>query len=281
LGQSIEGPRKNVRRFSVADLERHRQRFYGAKNLALVFAGAVEPEACFRAAERAFAGLHSGRRHGPGRRPAPAQPGFVSRHTDSPQTRLRLSFRTNSDGSADHPALVLLRRVLDGGLSARLQVEMVEKRGIAYEVGADLVTYADTGTLDIEMAVAHRKIPFALETLGGILGSLQEDGVTPDELERVRSRIAIGLELGLDSVYDMVQWFGVDHLFGRAQGPEDRLQRLESVQPSDLRRVARKYLRPERLTLVAVGGAGRRELGAGRSAARKLRERLSGRPSST
>ncbi len=266
LGQSIEGPRKNVRRFGVADLERHRRRFYGAKNLVLCFAGAVDRAECLDAAERSFGGLFRGRPAPLGRAPAQATPGFRYRSVEDPQTRLRVSFRTVSDGHPDHPALSLLRRVLDGGLSARLPVELIERRGLAYEAGADLATYADTGTLDFELAVAHRKVVASFEALGALLEDLRTEGVGPAELERVRARVAITVEMGLDSVHDMVQWFGVDHLFGRAQSPQARLLALEAVHHDDLKRVARTYLVPERCTAVAVGGAKPKDVTAARRA---------------
>lgn len=276
LAQPIEGPRKNIRRFGVEDLERHRRRHYGARNLTLCFVGAIDPDECRFAAERAFSGLFPGRPRADGRTPSPVDPGFQFRRTEDPQTRLRVTFRAISDDHPDFPALYLLRRVLDGGLSARLQVEMVERRGLAYEVSADLATYADTGTLDFELAAAHKNIPSAVETLGFILEDVRQRGVPEAELERVRARVAIGVEMGLDSLHDMVQWFGVDHLFGRARGPEDRLATLHAVTPDDLLRVARTYLDPARMTAVGVGGARPAEVRAARKAMRALTEAAPG-----
>ena len=272
LGQSIEGPRKNVRRFSVEDLQAHRRRFYGTRNMILCIAGALDEDECRRYAEQAFSGLHVGRRSSDGRAPRAPKPGFRSRRTDESQTRLRLTFRTMSASHSDYPAMALLRRVLDGGLSARLPSEMIERRGLVYEIAADLLTYADSGTFDIELAVAHRKSAIALRALGEILAEIRDQGVDQAELDRVRNRVQIGLELGLDSVHEMVQWYGIDHLFGCAMGPQERLAQLEKVQPEDVQRVARKYLRGDRLTVVAVGGAGPKSLGDARRALRTIRQ---------
>lgn len=272
LAQSIEGPRKNVRRFSVEDLQAHRQRFYGAKNMILCFAGAIDPQACFQYAERSFGGLFAGRPAAEGRAPklpgAPAASRFV--RSEDTQTRCRLSFRSTSDAHADYPALVLLRRVLDGGLSARLQVELVEKRGIAYEIGADLEVYSDCGLFDFELAVAHRKLAYAVEELGKVLHDLRNGGVDDEELDRVRRRARISLEMGLDSPGELAQWYGANRLFHEPQSPEARLDRLEQVTQDDLRRVARKYLNAKRLTVAAVGGADRPTQAAGRRALKAL-----------
>ena len=270
LAQSIEGPRKNVRRFSIDDLERHRRRFYGARNMVLCMAGAVDENHGLRSVERAFGRLLPGRASSNGRPPRKPESGFRSRRTDDPQTRLRLSFRTVADAHRDYPALSVMRSVLDGGLSARLQAEFVERRGIAYEIGADLITYADAGVLDIELVAAHRKIPFAIQTLADLLVNLRDESVPDAELSRVYSRLRIALELGLDSVSEMVQWFGVDHLFGRALSPHERYEELSSVSAGDIRRVARKYLSGHRLTAIAVGGARPREVSLGRKAFESL-----------
>lgn len=274
LAQSIEGPRKNVRRFSLDDLHAHRRRFYGAKNMVLCFAGAVEPQACFRAAKKHFGPLFEGRLSKEGRAPrlASARSRFV--RTDDTQTRVRMSFRTTSDVHADYPALVLLRRVLDGGLSARLQVEMVEKRGIAYEIGADLEVYSDCGLFDFELAVAHRKLSYALTELGNLLVELREHGVSGEELDRVRRRARISLEMGLDAPAELSHWYGANRLFHEPLSPEARMARLETVTSDDLRRVAKKYLTGKRLTVAAVGGAPPPTVAGARRAIRELSARL-------
>lgn len=277
LAQTIEGPRKNVRRFTTEDLQSHRARFYGAKNSILCFAGAVDPDACFRHAKRAFGGLFEGRPSAEGRPPklpaTPAASRFV--RSDDVQTRCRLSFRATSDSHADYPALVLLRRVLDGGLSARLQVELVEKRGIAYEIGAEIEAYSDCGLFDFELAVAHRKLSYAITELGKVLRTLREDGVGQDELDRVRRRARISLEMGLDAPGELAQWYGANRLFFDPVSPEQRMARLEQVTQADLRRVAKKYFQPKRLTMAAVGGADRPTVAAGRRALKELAEMLS------
>lgn len=268
LSQSIDGPRKNLKRFSVEDLEAHRRRFYGAKNLVLTFAGDIDPEACYRDAEAAFGGLFAGKVASEGKAPPlPAEaPRWRFVKSDDNQTRVRLSFRTVSDVHKDYPALLLLRRVLDGGLSARLQVEMVERRGIAYEIGADLEVYSDCGLLDFELAVANRKLGYAITELGQVLASLRKDGVDQDELDRVRRRARISLEFGLDSPGELAQWYGANRLFHEPVPPEERMARLEQVTVADLRAAIRKYLDPKRLTVAAVGGADRATVAGARRA---------------
>jgi predicted Zn-dependent peptidase len=256
LGQSIDGPRRNLRRFGVEHLEAHRRRFMSASTMVLCVAGAVDHVRLLPAALAAFGDLPTGRR---AKETAPAMPSDAPRfayvRTDDAQTRLRYSFRTVPETHADYPALILLRRVLDGGLSARLQVEMVEKRGIAYEIGAELETYADTGLFDFELAVAHKKLPYAIDELGRVMLDIVRDGVTEAELTRVRRRARMGLEFAMDSAHEMGTWFGQAMLFREPSTPEQRIDALEKVTAEDVRRAAATYFQPRRLTIAAVGNA--------------------------
>ena len=243
----------------------------------LSIAGKVEHGAARRAAKHAFRHLFDGRRAKEGRPPPTPREGprirFIG--SDDAQTRLRLVFQTVPSTHRDFPALLLVRRILDGGLSARLQVELVEKRGIVYEVGADHETYVDCGLFGFELAVAHRKLSYAIEELGRVLVDLRSHGVEATELDRVRARARIGLELGLDAPAELAHWFGPTRLFYPPIAPETRMDHLDKVTTADMKRVIRKYLDPRRLTVVGVGGASKAHVAGARKSLKRLAEDLS------
>jgi predicted Zn-dependent peptidase len=276
LAQSIDGPKKNLKRFTEDDLQTHRRRFYGANNSVLCFAGRISPTACRRYAKKSFGSLFGGKRATEGPRPkilGDPTVRFVS--SDDAQTRARLTFRVEPESHADFPALLLLRRVLDGGLSARLQVELVEKRGIVYEISAGLDSYSDCALFDFELAVAHKKLPYALEELAKVLLDLRDHGVTEEELDRVRRRARFGVEFGLDSTMDLSHWFGALQLWRDPIRPEERLQQLEAVSTHALLRAARKYFTPARMSFAAVGGASRAQVKEARAVLRAFQKECS------
>jgi predicted Zn-dependent peptidase len=275
LEKSIDGPRKNLRRFSERDIDRHRRRFYGARNIVLCFAGNISTTACRRYARASFGKLFAGRRASEGSSPRLLE-SVPIRYvpTDDTQTRARLTFRVVPEDHADYAALILLRRVLDGGLSARLQVELVEKRGIVYEVSAALDSYSDCGILDFELVVAHKKLSYALEELGRVLVDLRERPVPPDELQRVQRRARFGVELSLDSIAELSHVFGATQLFREPITPEARLAQIEAVTPEKLQAAARTYLSRSRMSFAAVGGASRERVADARRVVRGLVRRM-------
>jgi predicted Zn-dependent peptidase len=256
LGQPIDGTKKNIRAFSVEHLEKHRRKFYGAKNMVLTLAGRFDRVRCLRSIDQKFGKLPPGKLSSETAPKIPLDaPRFAYVKSDDAQTRMRVSFRTTADTHEDHTTLLMLRRYLDGGFSGRLQVELVERTGLAYEVGADLEAYSDCGLFDFEFAVAHSKLIVTLETLFRLLGELKTKPVSHDELERLRRRARIGLEFGLDSAADLSHWFGATHLFREPRRPEERIAELDAVTPEKLQAAVVRYFRPDQMTVAAVGGA--------------------------
>jgi len=256
LGLPIEGSQKNVRRFHVDDLMAHRRKYYGAANMVVCVAGKINSSNCRKAIQRTFGPLRKGRR---ATETAPKlqepKPRLVYVRTDEPQTRIRLSFRTVSEEHPDYAALDLLRHVLDGGLSGRLQNVFVEKLGLAYDISADIEMYSDCGLFNFEVAVSNRKLLSVLERLVKFISELRKEGLTKEELDRVRYRASLALEFSLDSPQELSHWYGESALFRKPKKFGHKIKSLKSVQTEDILRVCRTYLSPTRLTATAVGGA--------------------------
>lgn len=275
LGQTIDGPRRNLRRFQEADLRQHRERFYGARNMLLTVVGAFEPDKAREAAKNAFLQQFEGVANTDGVPPEPPSgPQIQFRSSDEAQTRLRLSFRACSATDPSYPALSLLRRVLDGGLSSLLQVELVEKRGIVYEIGADLEAYSDTGLFSIELAVGHKKLPTAIEELGRVLRQLKESPIDPVELESIKRRAMMTVEFGMDSPLDLTALYGIPRLFGSKDTPEERLSVLNRVSAEEVEAAAKQCLCGSGMSAVAVGGAPREVVTESKRRLRELAQAL-------
>jgi predicted Zn-dependent peptidase len=254
LGQKIGGTRETVSGLREDDLRAHHARAYGARNMVLCAAGPFSHADVLRLAEKGFGKLPRGEELRD-----PPLPDFVRGprlvavdHRES-QTELRLSFLAPAEDHRDFPALVLIRRILDDGLSARLQLNVVERKGLAYAVHASIDTFSDCSVLEVEAACAPRKAPLVLAELLRILAELCDEEAQEDELLRAKVRHRIGLEFALDSAGEMIGWFGGTELFRPAEGFADRVVRMEAVTGADVRRVAQQILRRDGLVACAVG----------------------------
>lgn len=254
LALKIAGTRESVSALTHAQVLEHFARHYVTGNLVVTAAGRVKHAEVLALAERAFARLSPGpaSTEAP---PGPTAPGprlhFVAH--DESQTEFRLNFRTVPEQHEDYPALQLLRRVMDDGLSSRLPFEVVEKRGLAYSINASLDGFHDSGLFEIEAACAPEKASRVVEEVLRVLATLCTEEIPAEELARAKRRHRMLLEFSQDSPGELAGWFGGTELFRVPEPFSLRAQWVDAQTAARVREVARRYFTRENLTVVAVG----------------------------
>jgi predicted Zn-dependent peptidase len=254
LGFKITGDADNVDRLTLDDLREHMRRHYGAINSVVVATGAVDPEAICETARRTFKYFPRGQltliEEPP---PARHERRFWSVKNDASQTEVRACFRTFGGDDPDYMALKLLLRVLDDGMSTRLHRRMTDESGLAYEAFASLDSYEELGIVELGASVEHDKVAEALSALLGLMAELRDGDISEGEFEKARTRYAWNLRRILDSAEDMAMYAGTQAVFGRDADLWVLLEECQRVTRDDLKRVARRVVRPENAYVVCVG----------------------------
>jgi predicted Zn-dependent peptidase len=262
LGQPVTGPLENVLRFDRDDVQRLFEERYVSGNEVVCLSGAFAPAVADRLAEE-LATLRVGPRLSDSPTPRPA-PGPTAAHAHKPgsQTQVRLAFPAPGFLDPANPALELLLRVLDDGMSTRLHRRIFEERGLAYNVGADLESYPDAAAINIEALVAHDKATVVVEAILELMDELRDGPVTPDELEKARHRAIWSLESYQDSPGAMSGWFGEQELFRRPPTLEQEAAATAAVTAADIEQLARELFVGRNLHLTTVGVQGAPEQAA-------------------
>jgi predicted Zn-dependent peptidase len=254
LGFTITGSESHVRSFDEAALRAWHARHYTAQNSVLVFAGAVDPERAFRLAERDFGALASGART------AADPPRHVQKRARfevvdnvSSQTELRVCFRAFSEGHPLRPALDVLMRVVDDGMSTRLYHRLCDARGLCYDVSAAFDGYEDDGVVDVAAGVQHKRATRVAREILVMFEELGREGPSADELEKAQRRIAWDVRIMADSAEETAAFYAAGLLFERFATPEEHVAELTRVTADDVRQAARELARPDRLNVIAVG----------------------------
>ena len=254
LALKIAGTRESVQALTHEQVREHFARHYVAGNMVVTAAGRVRHSEVLALAERAFAHLPKGVASseapppviGPG-------PHFHFVLHDESQTEFKLTFRAVPEQHEDYPALQILRRLLDDGLSSRLPFEIVEKRGLAYSVHAGLDTYHDTGLFEIEAASAPEKASQVVAESLRVLAALCDEEVGAEELNRAKRRHRMLLEFSQDSPGELAGWFGGTELFRTPETFSHRADLVDRQTAAQVRAAARRYFTRENLLVVAVG----------------------------
>lgn len=253
LGFPITGTLKHLDVFDESMLRRHHAARFVGNGTTFTIAGPVDPERMLAQAERLLGDLPQG---SPPETFAPApQDGPRFRHVrhSSSQTDLRVAFRAPAEHDPDEPAVELLLRSLDDGMSARLYHRLCDSRGLCYDVSATYEAYSDTGLLDVAAEAAHERAEEVLSEILRVLTELRDEGPSDAELDRIKRRLGWQLREILDSPAEAADFLGLGQLTGLAQTPQERYEQLSAVTRSGVQAAAERLFRRDQLSVVAVG----------------------------
>ncbi len=148
------------------------------------------------------------------------------------------------------------QQMLNQVVMDRLRLEVREKLGAAYSPGSGVQTSTvnpGVGMLMMQAMADPEKVDTLVEACLGVAKSLSEEGITDEELDRLREPI---LNRRRDSKRTNGYWMQV---LGRAQSEAGHLDNIrsgdafyEGVKPADLAPLAKQYLKPERASILIV-----------------------------
>lgn len=255
LGQPTVGSLESIASFTLADLTGHLATYYVPDNCVLVAAGDVRGDLFFAAGEAAFGNWQEGP-------PLPAVPvttepaaGPHSRFVADPdsQVHLQLAFRGFARCDRRFMAARLLRRILCGGGSSRLHLNLRERLGIVYSVDAFIAAYEETGAFSIDLATAPENLAKAVSEVLAETGRLCSGDLDATELERVRKGYFFDLEYSRDSGYEMQVRYGWGELMGVGRDIEEDHAEAAALSAAEICLAAGELFSRESLHLVAVG----------------------------
>jgi predicted Zn-dependent peptidase len=255
LGFTITGGIETLGRFDERLLRAHHARHYTGANAVLCLAGNLgDTGELVRTAERCFEAMPRGQKVGitpPPDGQKKARFSFVE--NTSSQTDLRIAFRARSEHDPREPAVEMLLRVLDDGMSTRLYERICDRLGLCYDVSGMFEAYEDDGVLDVAAGVAHERALQVTREIFSLLKDVAAHGPTEAELEKARDRHAWSVEAMLDDAEAVAGFYGLAALAGIARTPTSRHEHLAQVTGEDVRAAAESVFRADRMSVVAVG----------------------------
>jgi predicted Zn-dependent peptidase len=255
LGFTITGGIEALERFDEPLLRAHHARHYTAANAVLCLAGAIgDPDACVRTVERCFGAMPRGERV-LAEPPPEVQKRARFRYVPntSSQTDVRIAFRAAGEKDPREPAVEMLLRVLDDGMSTRLYERICDRKGLCYDVSGMFEAYEDDGVLDVAAEAQHERAALVVREVLDLLRELAASGPTEAELEKARNRHLWSIEAMLDDADALAGFYGLAALADIARTPAARHAELVRVTAAEVRDAAAAIFRKERLAAVAVG----------------------------
>jgi zinc protease len=175
---------------------------------------------------------------------------------NSVQTSLYVGTQSINRTSPDHPAFVVANRVIGGGSSARLYNNLREQKGYTYGAYSGLSAGLYRGSWQATTDVRTEVTAPAIDEILGEIERLRREPVPEAELQEAKRAMVASFALSLESPETVINYYITRWQYGLAADYWDKYpERLMAVTAGEVQAIAKKYLDPARLQLVAVGDA--------------------------
>jgi zinc protease len=246
---------------TVGDAQAWYRRWYAPNNATLVVGGDVKAEEVFALAQKHYGAIP--RRAIQKRRVfvEPEQAGIkrivVKAPAELPHLVMSYHAPVIRDPAQDWKpyALQILAGVLDGNDSARLNKHLVREQQVASGVGAGYhATSRGPSLFSLEATPSEGKTVSDVEAaLRGEIALLVKDGVSEEELQRVKAQVTAGEVYKRDSLFYQAMQIGQMESVGLGHHAiQKMLDKLRAVTAEQVRQVAEEILRDDSLTVAVL-----------------------------
>ena len=255
-GQPVVGYMADIQRLRRPDVEAYFRRYYGPSNAVVTVVGDVDPDQILAWADEYFGDLPASESPGPMLRREPAQRG--ERRVEvvfDAEPQVRIGWAVVETSHPDAPALSVLSWLLTGGRTSRLHRRLVIEDRVATAIYSsmgpgtqfpaiftiDAIPRFPSSTNDVEAAVYAE------------LDSLRRTPPSEREMQRIRNQLEAGEFRRLTSSLGLaLQLAGSASAFGDWRTTFGFTDRLASVEPEDVRRVAERFFTRENRTVATL-----------------------------
>jgi zinc protease len=252
------GTRDTLGSITRADVVAFHERYFAPNNAILAVVGDVTADEAFSMAKKVFGDW--ARRDVVEQKfsdpPDATRRVVIVNKPDAVQTEVRVGHIGIPRNHKDYMALNLAIRILGGEGSNRLHQVLRTERGLTYGAQANMDALKQTGDFQAETNTRSDATGEVLRLIVDEFWRLQRDRVGSLELDNAKAYLTGSFPLTIETP-DAIAMQVVTVLFYGL--PLQELQtfreRVNAVTVDDIQRVARAYLRPDRLSVVLVGNA--------------------------
>ena len=257
-GLPNSGTPETMKAITREDLQAYHRRHFVPNNMILAIVGDVTSEEAFSTAQRVFGGWPRGEVPPlkPVEPPPPTRRIVIVDKPDAVQTEIRAGMIAIPRNHRDYLAWDLAVKILGGEGANRLHGVLRSQRGLTYGASADTEARKQAGDFVAETDTRTETTGEVLRLMVDEFSRLQREAPLERELQGVQDYVAGSFPLTIETPNDIATEV-LNVLFYELPVEEIGTfpQRVQAVRPDDILRVARQYVRPDRLSIVLVGNA--------------------------
>ena len=250
-GRPVIGFDSVIKKVSPKQIKDYFEARYSPENMFLVVSGAFNPVQMKKEIQQHYGDFKRTRTKKIIRKQEPKQKNFRMNVQQGKfqDTISYLSWRAPQVDHKDIPALDILALIAGQGESSRLFQRLRLEKPLVNSVGAFAYTPKDPGLFAISMSGGHENFVEALRVIEAEIQKLKSETVTEQEMQKALNLLASDEVYSIETVDGIARKAGALQLsFGDPEYFVKYMKQLYKVTPSDILKVAQKYLKAETLT---------------------------------
>jgi zinc protease len=257
-GMPQSGTPDTLASITRADLVGYHQKNFVPNNAIIAVVGDLTADEAFNGVRKVFGDWQRREVDRPAliAPPEPTRRVIVVNKPDAVQTEIRVGHLGTRRNNPDFMALNMALRILGGEGANRLHQVLRTERGLTYGAKADLDTLVEAGDFEASTNTRSEATGEVLRLMVDEFWRLQRERVGERELSAARDYLTGSFPLTIETPDAIAtQVLSVLSYGLSVEELQNFRQRVNAVRPDDIERVARAYLKPDRLSIVLVGNA--------------------------
>lgn len=251
LGKNILGKPELLRGFRTEDALSFTNRFYRPDNMVFFVQGNIDFKRVVRLVEKATADVSANAISRPLRtEPLAYTARSLTMPRDTHQTHVMIGSRGYNAYNEKRTALYLLNNLLGGpGMNSRLNVSLRERKGLVYNVEANLTSYTDTGVFCIYFGCDPEDADRCIRLIQKELKRLRDTKLSTAQLAAAKKQIIGQIGVASDNFENNALDMGKTFLhYGKFEEHKEVFRRIEALTAEDLLEVANEMFDESRLS---------------------------------
>ncbi|MBN2781039.1 MAG: insulinase family protein, partial [Candidatus Marinimicrobia bacterium] len=135
----------------------------------------------------------------------------------------------------------ILNSILSAGMTSRLFHNIREKYGFAYTIYSFIDAFETTGLFGVYVATDLKHVDALHELIWKEFNKLKKNGISREELDKVKAQTKGALVMGLESMYNRLERIVQQHVrYNKITSIDESLKHIEAVSGKDILELSRE-----------------------------------------
>lgn len=244
-GSPVIGYEKNVRSWSIKKIKDYYNSRYVPSNMTLILSGDFDLKETKRKVTQIFSQFTPFKLSKVKRAKEPVQkkPAFSGKTKDVAESTVQIAWPAPHARHKDVPALEVMAMILGQGETSRLYSKLRLENALVNNVSAFTYNPVDNGLFAVSLKITDQNIQEMFKSLFIEIEKIIQSEITWDELKKAVVNISSEQFYAIETVDGIANKIGSEDFYMKDPNAYQKyLVKLLQLQPSDILKVAKKYL---------------------------------------